>query len=58
MALLSTDKALAAEFQAVLDQCPAPWWDPATLWNRAKERTAAVFAEHHPGAAHALGQAA
>jgi hypothetical protein len=59
MALLSTDKALAAEFQAILDQSSAPWWDPATLWDRPKDRTAEVFADHQPGAAHALlGQAA
>jgi hypothetical protein len=59
MALLSTDTALAAEFQAILDQCSAPWWDAATLWDRAKDRTADVFADYHPGAAPALlGQAA
>jgi hypothetical protein len=53
------DEALATEFQAILDQSSAPWWDPATLWDRAKDRTADVFADHHPGAAHALlGQAA
>jgi hypothetical protein len=59
MGLLSTDKALAAEFQAIIDQCPAPCWDAATLWARAKHCTADVFIDHHPGAAHALlGQAA
>jgi len=59
LSMLSNDKALAAEFQAIVDQSVAPWWDPATLWDRARDRTAAVFADHHPGAAHALlGQAA
>jgi hypothetical protein len=29
--MLSNDKALAAEFQAIVDQSVAPWWDPATL---------------------------
>ena len=44
---------------AILDQSSAPWWDPATLWDRPKDRTAEVFADHQPGAAHALlGQAA
>ena len=35
VALLSTDKSLAAEFQAILDQCPAAWWDPTSGLGRA-----------------------
>lgn len=51
-ALISTDKVLAAEFQAILDQCPAPG-GPAILWERAKERTAGCSLTTSPGAAHA-----
>jgi hypothetical protein len=36
LALLSSDKALAADFQAILDQCPAPWWDAATLLDQSQ----------------------
>ena len=48
-----------AEFQAILDQSSAPWWDSRRALGQGKDRTAGVFADHHPGAAHALlGQAA
>jgi hypothetical protein len=39
LAMISNDKALAAEFQAILDQCAAPWWKPETLWDKATDRT-------------------
>jgi hypothetical protein len=50
MALLSNAKNHAAEFQAIVDQCSAPWWNPDPLWQQAKERTASIFG-HHAGAA-------
>jgi hypothetical protein len=51
-------KALAAEFQAKLDQSLAGWWDPDPLWEKAKGRTAELFAQFPGPAPAVLGQAA
>jgi len=57
--MLSHDKALAAEYQAILDQSAAPWWAPDPLWVKARQSTAGVFGYFGVGVTSAsLGQAA
>ena len=56
LAMLSDDKARAAEFQAILDQCRAPWWDPDLLW--AKAWSCSADGLEHDAPAAALGHAA
>jgi hypothetical protein len=59
MTSLSTDEALAAGFQAILDQCRAPWWNPDLLWAKAWCCPANGLEHGAPAAAPAtLGQAA
>lgn len=54
LALFSNEKALAAELEATLDQCSAPWWDPDLLWPRTRKCIAEVFADHLSPTAFAL----
>ena len=42
MAML-TDKDQIAGFKTIVEQSRAPWWDPALLWDSAKESIAGMF---------------
>jgi hypothetical protein len=49
MELLAGRKDLAAEFQVILDQPPAPKGNPDPLWDQAKACTAGLFAQQASG---------
>ena len=45
LAMLSRDKGLAAQFQAIIDKSPASWWASGPFWEQAKASTADILGQ-------------